>query len=52
MSLSRKGENNLSFGTSVFIYYFSIDYFINLFSSIGKAAKSLNVRFVTLKFCI
>jgi len=54
MSLSRRGENNPSFGsgTSVFIYHFSTGYFIDSFSSIGKAAESLNVGFATLKSCI
>ena len=54
MSLSRMGENNPSFGsgTSVFIYNFNSGYLIDFFSSIGKAAKSLNVGFATLKTCI
>lgn len=54
MSLSKLGENNPSFGygTPVFICHFNTGYFIDSFSSIGKAAKSLNVGFATIQTCI
>jgi hypothetical protein len=48
------GENNPSFGsgTSVFIYHFNTGYFIDSFSSIGKAAESLNVGFARHMKCV